>query len=50
MLDVYRPLPAESKGKLDIVCLRFFMTISSDSDINFVVENLKGVLSEWIDF
>ena len=26
------------------------MTISSDSDVDFVVENLRGMLSEWIVF
>lgn len=45
-LDIYKPLPAELKGKFDIVCLRFFMTISNDSDVDFVVENLRGMLSE----
>ena len=45
-LDIFRPLPEEVKGKYDVVHLRFFMTVASDDNVEVVVQNLKGMLSE----
>lgn len=45
-LDIFEPLPQELRGKYDVVHLRFFMTIASDDNVQIVINNLKGMLSE----
>ena len=46
-LDIFKPLPQELKEKYDVVHLRFFMTVATDENVQVVVNNLKGMLSEW---
>lgn len=45
-LDIFEPLPEELIGRYDIVHLRFFMAVASDDNVQIVIENLKGMLSE----
>ena len=46
-LDIFKPLPQELREKYDAVHLRFFMSIATDENVQVVVNNLKGMLSEW---
>lgn len=46
-LDIFKPLPQELKGKYDVVHLRFFMAVAVDDNIQIVINNLKGMLSEY---
>ena len=46
ILDIFKPLPENLKGKYDVVHLRFFMTVASDDTIQIAVDNLTSMLSK----
>lgn len=47
-LDIFKPLPTEVIEKYDVVHLRFFMAVASDDNVRIAINNLKGMLSEYV--
>ena len=45
-LDIFKPVPQELREKYDVVCLRFFMCVANDDNIQIVVDNLTVMLSK----
>lgn len=42
-LDIFKPLPEDSRENYEVMHMRFFVTIAGNDDVNVVIENLKGM-------